>query len=74
VTATKLQLQKGHESRLAILLFLTQCDHSPTVREIGDAVDLKSPSTVHHHLRILEGVGSIVRHGSRIALPYRSAA
>lgn len=35
----------------------------PTVREIGEAVQLNSPSTVHAHLRRLEAAGLIVREG-----------
>ena len=33
--------------------------YPPTVREIGDAVGLKSPSTVHFHLKNLEKAGCI---------------
>ena len=35
--------------------------YPPTVREIGQAVNLSSSSTVHAHLRTLEGVGLIKR-------------
>jgi repressor LexA len=35
--------------------------YPPSVREIGAAVGLKSPSTVHLHLRTLEEAGYIVR-------------
>lgn len=34
---------------------------SPSVREIGAAVGLKSPSTVHFHLKGLEEAGVIVK-------------
>jgi len=48
-----------------ILQFLAQYvdDHGypPTVREIGDAVGLASPSTVHAHLANLERVGLLRR-------------
>ena len=48
-----------------ILQFLVQYvdDHGypPTVREIGDAVGLASPSTVHAHLANLERVGLLRR-------------
>jgi repressor LexA len=48
-----------------ILQFLIQYvdDHGypPTVREIGDAVGLASPSTVHAHLANLERVGLLRR-------------
>lgn len=35
--------------------------YPPTVREIGEAVGLASPSTVHTHLRTLEGKGYLRR-------------
>lgn len=38
--------------------------YPPTVREIGEAVDLSSSSTVHAHLRALEAAGAISRDGS----------
>lgn len=37
----------------------------PSVREIGDAIGLSSPSSVHVHLKTLEEKGYIVRHGSK---------
>ncbi len=33
--------------------------YAPSVREIGEAVGLRSPSTVHSHLKILEGGGML---------------
>ena len=35
--------------------------YPPTVREIGQAVNLRSPSTVHMHLRTLESLGYLKR-------------
>lgn len=35
--------------------------YAPTVREIGEAVGLRSPSTVHFHLKRLEEAGAIVK-------------
>ena len=35
--------------------------YPPTVREIGAAVNISSTSTVHAHLRNLEGAGLIKR-------------
>lgn len=35
-------------------------DWPPTVREIGTATGLSSPSTVHNHLKILEDHGYLV--------------
>ena len=37
-----------------ILSFTEQNGYPPSVREIADAVGLKSPSTVHFHLKSLE--------------------
>ena len=45
----------------------------PTVREIAEAVNLSSPSTVHVHLKTLEEKGYIVRDPLKsrsIALPH----
>ena len=35
--------------------------YPPSVREIGEAVGLKSPSTVHFHLKRLEEAGLKIR-------------
>lgn len=45
--------------------------YAPSVREIGEAVGLKSPSTVHFHLKRLEECGAIAKgagKGRAIAL------
>ncbi len=39
--------------------------YPPTVREICEAVGLKSPATVHGHLRTLENKGYIKRNASK---------
>ena len=39
--------------------------YPPSVREIGEAVGLKSPSTVHMHLNKLEQVGAIRREAEK---------
>ena len=44
-----------------ILAFTADHGYPPSVREIGDAVGLKSPSTVHFHLKHLEELGVIVK-------------
>jgi len=41
--------------------FTQQHGYPPSVREIGQAVGLKSPSTVHFHLKSLEQAGVIVK-------------
>ena len=54
-----------------ILSFTTEHGYPPSVREIGAAVGLKSPSTVHFHLKHLEEAGVIVKgagKGRAIAL------
>jgi repressor LexA len=55
-----------HPSRLRILEFLTRRDPAegpPAVREVGEAVGLRSPQTVHHHLLRLEEEGYVERGG-----------
>jgi repressor LexA len=53
----------------AILDFIStqteQRGYPPSVREIGDAVGLTSPSTVHTHLNTLEKLGYIRRDPNR---------
>ena len=50
---------------MAILSFvrahLAQYDYPPTVREIGAELGMRSPSTVHEHLKRLEAKGYVVR-------------
>ena len=38
----------------------------PSVREIGEAVGLRSPSTVHAHLKALDRAGCITRDGHKM--------
>ena len=55
-----------HPSRLRILEFLARRDPAegpPAVREVGEAVGLRSPQTVHHHLLRLEEDGYVERGG-----------
>ena len=42
-----------------IVHFRAENGYAPSVREIGEAVGLKSPSTVHFHLKKLEEQGLI---------------
>ena len=44
-----------------ILAFTAEHGYPPSVREIGAAVGLKSPSTVHFHMKGLEEAGVIVK-------------
>ncbi len=52
--------------------YISQKGYGPTVREIAEAVNLSSPSTVHVHLKTLEEKGYIVRDAMKsrsISLP-----
>jgi len=53
-----------------ILHYVATCirrsGYVPSVREVGRAVGLRSPSTVHQHLAALERKGYIRRHGDRM--------
>ena len=42
-----------------ILSFTDEHGYPPSVREIADAVELKSPSTVHFHMKGLRAAGLI---------------
>ena len=58
---------QGDPVRDRIVSFLERCvDRGvpPTVREIGEAVGLRSPASVHRHLRTLEAEGRIVSDGA----------
>ena len=59
-----------------IQAFSAQNGYPPSVREIGAAVGLKSPSTVHFHMKGLEEAGVIVKAEGKtraISLPGVSA-
>lgn len=45
--------------------FSTEHGYAPSVREIGEAVGLSSPSTVHSHLKILEEAGYLQKTGGK---------
>ena len=55
--------------QVEILKYIKKCiaeQHvPPSVREIGDAIGLSSPSSVHVHLKVLEDKGYITRSGSK---------
>ena len=56
-----------------ILSFTNEHGYPPSVREIGAAVSLKSPSTVHFHMKGLEEAGMIVKAEGKtraISLPH----
>lgn len=43
----------------AIVSYIQEHGYSPSVREIGEMVGLKSSSTIHHHLYVLSSEGKI---------------
>ncbi len=45
--------------------FSAERGYAPSVREIGEAVGLSSPSTVHSHLKILEEAGYLQKTGGK---------
>lgn len=53
--------RKQQEIYNFILSFTNEHGYPPSVREIGAAVGLKSPSTVHFHMKGLEEAGVIVK-------------
>lgn len=59
-----------------ILEFTAEHGYPPSVREIGAAVGLKSPSTVHFHMKGLEEAGMIIKAEGKtraISLPHAAA-
>jgi len=60
-----------------ILQFTRTHGYPPSVREIGAAVHLKSPSTVHFHMKKLESEGYIQKADGKtraISLPHQAVA
>lgn len=60
-----------------ILSFTKTHGYPPSVREISAAVNLKSPSTVHFHMKKLEAEGYIVKADGKtraISLPHGAVA
>lgn len=60
-----------------ILAFHADHGYPPSVREIGEAMGLSSPSTVHFHLKGLEEAGMIVKAAGKtraISTPGRAVA
>lgn len=58
-----------------ILHFTKAHGYPPSVREISEAVNLKSPSTVHFHMKKLEAEGYIIKAGGKtraISLPHEA--
>ena len=60
-----------------ILQYTKEHGYPPSVREIGFAVNLKSPSTVHFHMKKLEAEGYILKADGKtraISLPMEAVA
>ena len=75
VKMTKMQ-QKIYDT---IAEALQRQGYPPSVREIGEAVGLKSPSTVHFHLKHMEEMGVLTKGASKgraltLAQPPQAAA
>src|SRR3970040_1768235 len=49
-----------------LALCIRRSGYVPSVREVGKALGLRSPSTVHQHLHALERKGVIKRYGDRM--------
>lgn len=45
--------------------FIADNGYPPTVREIGKSLELRSPATIHFHLKKLEEKGYIKKHNSK---------
>lgn len=54
-------MSKKHEILEAIEDYAAKNNYLPTVREIGELTGLKSSSTVHHYMNVLEKEGFIER-------------
>ena len=63
---------KISKKQLEILEFIQKATREkgfpPSVREIAAAVGLRSPSTVHAHLKVLDREGYIKREGAHATL------
>jgi len=57
-----------NERTTQVLDYIRSCDHSPSVREIGKALGISSPSAVQYHLRKLLESGEITRKNGRIVV------
>ncbi|MCA1716755.1 MAG: transcriptional repressor LexA [Actinobacteria bacterium] len=66
-------MEQLHPKRLEILKLLARREgtvgRTPSIREIAEAVGLRSPQTVYHHLNRLEGSGYLERLDDRPRTP-----
>ena len=66
VTTAHAALTPRQHEILEVIRDLTEdAGYPPTIREIGAAVGLGSPSSVHHHVRVLEAAGLVSRSRRR---------
>ena len=66
VTNAPTALSPRQHEILEVIRELTEdAGYPPTIREIGAAVGLCSPSSVHHHVRMLEAAGLLSRSRGR---------
>ena len=42
--------------------YMVENGYAPTIREIGDAIGMRSPSSVHKHFEKLVAKGEIIQH------------
>lgn len=57
--------KRQNEILTYIKKFIVSNGYPPTVREIGEALDVSSPATIHAHLQNLEEKGWIKKQGSK---------
>lgn len=57
--------KRQNEILTFIKKFIVSNGYPPTVREIGEALDVSSPATIHAHLQNLEEKGWIKKQGSK---------
>ena len=65
--------KKQQEIFSFIKRFIDETGTPPSVREIGDAVNLKSPSTVHYHINALINAGYIEKGNANMKRTLRIA-
>ena len=58
-------IKRQNEILTYIKKFIVSNGYPPTVREIGEALDVSSPATIHAHLQNLEEKGWIKKQGSK---------
>ena len=62
------ELTKRQEEILNFIKYIVSYGYPPTVREIGKAIGVSSPATIHAHLTNLENKGFIKKRRLKIEL------